>query len=149
MKTNKVKILVIALVILTMIAALLHLNTREAVAEGTLLISAGGETITVDISKFDYEQVTGTRVNGKGEEHTVDAPGISLKNVLARENIQDYTKVTVMADDSYSAEITAEEVEDGSKAFLIVEEENELRLVVFGDTNSKRSVSNVAQIVVE
>lgn len=149
MKKHKVKIFVIALLILTIIAALVHLNTREAVAEGTLLISAGGETITVDISKFDYEQVTGTRVNGKGEEHTVDAPGISLKNVLARENIQNYTKVTVMADDSYSAEITAEEVEDGSKAFLIVEEENELRLVVFGDTNSKRSVSNVAQIVVE
>ena len=149
MKKHKVKIFVIALLILTIIAALVHLNTREAVAEGTLLISAGGETITVDISKFDYEQVTGTRVNGKGEERTVDAPGITLKNVLARENIQDYTKVTVMADDSYSAEITAEEVEDGSKAFLIVEEENELRLVVFGDTNSKRSVSNVAQIVVE
>lgn len=149
MKTNKVKILVIALVILTIIAALLHLNTRKVVAEGTLLISAGGETITVDISKFEYEQVTGTRVNGKGEEHTVDAPGISLKNVLARENIQDYTKVTVMADDSYSAEILKEEIEDGSKVFLIVEEEKKLRLVVFGDTNSKRSVSDVAQIVVE
>ena len=149
MKKHKVKIFAIVLVIFTMIAALVHLNTREAVAEGTLLISANGDTITVDISKFDYEQVTGTRVNGKGEERTVDAPGIALKNVLAREKIQDYTKVTVVSDDSYSAEITAEEVADGSKAFLIVEEENELRLVVFGDTNSKRSVSNVAQIIVE
>ena len=149
MKTSKVKIFVFALIVITIVAALLHLNTREAVAEGTLLISAGGDTITVDLSKLEFEPVIGTRVNGKGEEHTVDAPGISLKNVLAREKITDYTKVTVMSDDSYSAEVSAEEIADGSKAFLIVEEEKELRLVVFGDTNSKRSVSNVVQIVVE
>lgn len=47
--------------------------------------------------------ITGTRVNGKGEE---------------------------------------------KKAYLLLQEE-ELRLVVFGDENSKRSVSNVKQIVVE
>lgn len=47
--------------------------------------------------------ITGTRVNGKGEEE---------------------------------------------KVYLLLQEE-ELRLVVFGDENSKRSVSNVKQIVVE
>ena len=106
-------------------------------------------TVTVDISKLDYVQVTGTRMNGKGEEQIVDGPGIALKDLLSGQKIQNCTKVVVVSDDSYNAELTAEEVADGSKAFLIVEEENELRLVVFGDTNSKRSVSNVVQIVVE
>ena len=149
MKTNKVKIFVIVLVSLTIIVALLHLNTRENVAEGTLLLSIGEKSVTIDISKFDYEQVTGIRMNGKGEELEVNALGISLKSILEQEKIQNYTKVTVFSNDSYSAEVLAEEVEMNSKVFLIVEEEKTLRLVVFGDTNSKRSVSNVVQIVVE
>ena len=63
--------------------------------------------------------------------------------------MKEYEKVTVVSDDSYSAEVLKEEVEEGTRAFLILGDENELRLVVFGDTNSKRSVSNVAQVVVE
>ena len=53
MKTNKVKIFVIVLVSLTIIVALLHLKTRENVAEGTLLLSIGEKSVTIDISKFD------------------------------------------------------------------------------------------------
>ena len=149
MKTSKVKIFVILLLSLTIIVAFIHWNTIEPIAEGTLLISIGDEAVTVDISKFDYEQVTGIRMNGKGEEIIVDALGISLKDILEQEDIQNYKKVVVFSKDSYNAEILAEEVEMDSKVFLIVEEEKELRLVVFGDTNSKRSVSNVVQIVVE
>jgi len=149
MKTSKIKVFTIALIMITIFAALLHLNTRKVVAVGTIQLSVGGKTVTVDISKLDYVQVTGTRMNGKGEEQIVDGPGIALKDLLSGQKIQNCTKVVVVSDDSYNAELTAEEVADGSKAFLIVEEENELRLVVFGDTNSKRSVSNVVQIVVE
>ena len=149
MKISKVRIFVILLVSLTIIVAFIHWNTRESIAEGTLLLSIGDESIIIDISKFDYEQVTGIRMNGKGEELIVDALGISLKSILEKENIQNYKKVVVFSKDSYNAEILAEEVEKDSKVFLIVEEEKELRLVVFGDTNSKRSVSNVVQIVVE
>ena len=149
MKTHKVKIFVIVLFSLTIMVALIHLNTRETITEGTLLISVQENSVTVDISKLEYKQVTGIRMNGKGEEITVDALGISLKDVLEKANVQNYTKVIVFSDDSYSAEILAEEIEEDAKAFLIVEEEKTLRLVVFGDTNSKRSVSNVVQIVVE
>ena len=129
MKKHKVKLFAVVLVILTVVAAILHLNTREVVAEGNLQLKAGETTMNLDISEFDYQQVTGVRMNGKGEKIPVDAP--------------------VIAGDSYSAEISAEEVEDGTKAFLIVDDEKKLRLVVFGDTNSKRSVSDVVQIVVE
>ena len=63
-------------------------------------------------------------------------------------NQEDYK--SVVADDSYSAEITAEEMGNAVEAYLIQEEgESRLRLIVFGDKDSKRSVSNVAQIIVE
>ena len=149
MKTSKVKIFVIVLLSFTIIVAFLHLNTREDIAEGTLLLSIADKSVTIDISEFAYKQVTGVRMNGKGEEIEVNASGISLKNILEQQKIKNYTKVLVFSDDSYSAEILAEELEKDDKVFLIVDEEKTLRLVVFGDTNSKRSVSNVVQIVVE
>ena len=149
MKTNKVKIFAAVLVVMTVIAAVLHLNTRKAVAEGSLSLTVHGTEVLLDISKFDYQQVTGIRMNGKGEEIKVDAQGVSLKQVLSAAKVKEYETVTVVSDDSYTAEVSAEEVEDGTKAFLILGEEKELRLVVFGDTNSKRSVSNIVQVVVE
>ena len=149
MKTNKVKIFVIGLAVLVVLAAVLHLSTRKVVAEGNLSVTVKGAETTLDISKFTYKQVTGTRMNGKGETIQIDAQGVALKDVLAMAKAADYETVTVYSDDSYNAVVTAEEVEDGTKAFLIVGDENELRLVVFGDTNSKRSVSNVMRVVVE
>lgn len=59
-----------------------------------------------------------------------------------------YSKVTVISDDSYAADLTAEDVKEDGKAYLMLDEE-EIRLIVFGDPNSKRSVSNVVQIIVE
>lgn len=149
MKSRKAIILVTILLILTGIAAVIHLYTRKEVPENTLQISANGKEYTVDIDKLKYEQVTGVRVNGKGEEIPVDEQGISLENVLQQQSITDYSEVTVIADDSYSAKLSADEAKEEGKAYLVVQEEEGLRLVVFGDENSKRSVSNVVQIVVE
>ena len=149
MKKYKVIIFTVVLILLTVAAAVIHLNTREVVVEGSLLLIAGDKEITLDLSEFAYEQVTGVRVNGKGEEIPVEGFGVSVKEVLAQAKVAEYERIKVISDDSYQAEMAAEEVEDGTKAFLILDEEKKLRLVVFGDTNSKRSVSNVAQIVVE
>ena len=149
MKKYKVIIFTVVLILLTVAAAVIHLNTREVVAEGSLLLIAGDKEITLDLSEFAYEQVTGIRVNGKGEEIPVEGFGVAVKEVLAQAKVAEYERIKVISDDAYQAEMSAEEVEDGTKAFLILDEEKKLRLVVFGDTNSKRSVSNVAQIVVE
>ena len=149
MKKHKVIVFAAVLVLFTVAVAAIHLNTRKTVAEGTLRLTAGEKEWTLDISEFSYEQVNGVRVNGKGEKIEVNAPGVPLKQILETTEMFDYETVYVVSDDSYRAEISAEEVEDGTKAFLILDEENKLRLVVFGDTNSKRSVSNVAQIEVE
>lgn len=71
-----------------------------------------------------------------------------LKDLLESEKIDSYSNVTVISDDSYHAELTAEEVAEEGRAYLMLQDE-ELRLIVFGDSNSKRSVSNVVQIVIE
>lgn len=147
MKSRKVIIFVAILLICTVLAAFLHLTSREEIPENALKITANEKDIYVDIDKLSYTQVTGVRVNGKGEEIPVDEQGISLKDILTQENIADYEKVTVISDDSYTAEVTIDEVNEEGKVYLVTDEG--LRLLVFGDSNSKRSVSNVVQIVIE
>lgn len=152
MKTHKVKIFALVMVLFTVIAAVFYLGQREEVAEGSLRLTAGTRTVMLDPAKFERVPVSGIRVNGKGEEIPVEGMGIALKDVLAEAKITDVTAVKVVSDDAYTAELSAEEIEDPAKAFLLMDEDEnelELRLVVFGDSNSKRSVSNVVEIVVE
>mgnify|MGYP003296125171 CR=1 FL=1 len=149
MKKHRVKIFALIMVVFTIIAAVFYFEQREEIMEGALRVTNGTSTVMLNPSKFERTQVSGIRVNGKGEEIPVNGVGIAIKDVLALAKIADYEFVKVISDDSYSAEISAEEVNDVTKAFLLFDEENELRLVVFGDTNSKRSVSDVVEIVVE
>ena len=148
MKKSKVVFLIFLLVVLTGVLAAVHLTTRDKVGENEVQLTYQDKTYSIEYKKLDLEQVTGTRVNGKGEEKKVEASGILLRKLLEEKNIEEYSQVTVVSDDSYSAKIAAEEIKEEEKAYLLLQEE-ELRLVVFGDENSKRSVSNVKQIVVE
>lgn len=148
MKTHKALLLILVLVMITGIAAWFHLTSREEAAEGTLQITVSGNTQTIELAALDYVPVSGVRVNGKGETISVEGRGILVKDLLASTKIASYSKVTVVSDDSYTAELTAEEVAEDGKAWLLLEQPY-LRLVVFGDQNSKRSVSNVVQIIVE
>lgn len=150
MRKRKVVVFIAILLIITGIMALIHFHTRKEVPEGAIEVSFKEETYMVDVSELEFEQVTGIRVNGKGEEKAVEASGILLRDVLAGLGITEFTEVSVVADDSYSAVIMAEEIQNDLVAYLIQEEgEDRLRLVVFGDKDSKRSVSKVTQIVVE
>lgn len=148
MKKSKVVFLILILVVLTGVLSIIHLTTRNKVGDYEVQLTYKDKTYSVEYKKLNLEQVTGTRVNGKGEEKKVEAPGILLREVLEEKGIEEYSKVTVVSDDAYSAQIAVEEIKEEEKAYLLLEEE-ELRLVVFGDENSKRSVSNVKQIVVE
>ena len=148
MKKSKVVFLILLLVVLTGVLSVVHLTTRNKVGADEVQLTYKDKTYSVEYKKLDLEQVTGTRVNGKGEEKKVEAAGILLRKLLEEKNIEEYSQVTVVSDDSYSAKIAAEEIKEEEKAYLLLQEE-ELRLVVFGDENSKRSVSNVKQIVVE
>lgn len=83
-------------------------------------------------------RVSGTIVNGKGEEKQIDAQGIMLSEVCG-----EFSSVTVTASDEYSAVV---EKRDQKNAYLILRDDGSLMLVVFGDENAKRDVKNVARI---
>ena len=125
-----------------------HLAGKNKFSEKEISLYWGREEKKVTIEKLSYESVEGIRINGKGEEIPVSGQGILLKELLEEYGITDYRQVKVSAIDSYSATVTREETEEEGKVYLFFEEES-LRLLVFGDKDSKRSVSDVVQIVAE
>jgi len=148
MKKDKlVKIILLALVVLTAIAAAIHLATRTQVPEGSILVEWDGQETRVALEKLELTDVRGTVRNGKGEELAVDGKGVLLSKILGTVGTADFAQVTVTADDSYHAVVTAEEIALPDKVFLILQEDGP-RLVVFGDENSKRNVSGVAVLTV-
>ena len=148
-KAEPVKIGVIVLVLVTAVVAIFYLTTRPAVPEGKLRIENGGQVIEFPLERLELIPVRGTVVNGRGEERTVDAQGVLLSEVLREAGIAEFAEVTVTADDAYSAAVTAEEIADSDRVYLIQQDEGGLRLIVFGDSNSKRSVSDVASLSVK
>jgi len=78
----------------------------------------------------------------------VEAPGISIKDILTEVNVTEFEEIVIESDDSYQARVSKDETEESGKAYLLQDEEK-LRLIVFGDENSKRSVSNVVKMIVE
>ena len=117
MKSHKVAILTIVLVIITAIAAIVHLSTRKEIPEHALLISVNEKEILLDADKFEYEKVSGIRVNGKGEEIPVEAPGISLQDVLVHAGVEHFEHAVIESDDSYRAEVSQAEIREEGKVY--------------------------------
>ena len=151
MKNKKMILIVVGLMVLvTAVFAVVHLNTRTTVPEGSLLIQHQGKDSYVQLEKLTMSEVSGSIVNGKGEQIEVRQPGISIRDVLIAAGIDaDKIKgVSAFADDEYSAEISSEEINEQSLAYLAKEEDGTVKLIVFGDPNMKRNVRNIVKLIV-
>lgn len=148
MKHNRfAAIVILVLAVLTAAAAGIHLATRTPAAEGALRVEQPGGVAHVRLDELELAPVQGAIRNGKGDELTVDGQGALLSVVLERAGVTEFARITVTADDEYSAVVTAEEVFQPDKVYLILENGG-MRLVVFGDENSKRNVSDVVSLTV-
>lgn len=149
MKRNKIILLIIiALAAVTALVAVIHLNTRVSAPEGVLLVETADHTEEIVWDRLELTTVRGTLVNGKGEERSVDARGILLRDMLEYAGVSAETEVTVIAEDEYSASVMAEEIEADGQVYLAALEGGGVQLVVFGDSNSKRNVTGVVRLVV-
>ena len=149
-KTSPVKVAILILVLVTAAVAAFYLTTRTAVPEGVLRVEfAGGKAAELSLEELELVSVQGTVVNGRREERTINAQGILLSDVLREAGVTEYFMVTVTADDEYSARVMAEEIAEPGKVYLLRQEEGSMQLIVFGDENSKRNVSNVARLSVQ
>lgn len=145
---KKLKIILGAAVLLTAAVAIIHLTTRTAVPKGQLRVIFNEKEIMISLSDLQLKPVQGTISNAKGDQRTIDALGLPLMEVLSAAGADNISKVTLVADDEYRAELTAEEAAADGNAYLILQEDGGVQLIVFSDNNSKRNVSNTVQIEV-
>ena len=149
MKRNRVLLLIIiALAAVTALVAVIHLNTRVSAPEGVLLVETAGHTEEIVWARLELTAVQGTLVNGKGEKRSVDARGILLRDVLEYAGVSVETEVTVIAEDEYSASVTAEEIKADNQIYLAESDDGDIQMIVFGDSNGKRNVAGVIRLVV-
>ena len=151
MKKNKLTIIILAvLVVVTAVLTTIHLTTRQQADENGLQIVRQGKTTVISLDKLPLTAVHGTTVNGKGETQTVDGEGIALSDLLthAKISLDSFAQVQVVSDDEYTATLQRDEVCEEGKAYLLMDEET-LRLIVFGDKDSKRKVKNVVRLILE
>lgn len=149
-KMDPAKVIVLILVLVTAAVAVFYLTTRTAVSEGALRVEfVGGQAKELSLESLELVSVQGTVVNGKGEARAINAQGILLSDVLREVGAGEYSMVTAAADDEYSAQVSAEEIAAPDKVYLIQQEEGGMQLIVFGDKNSKRNVTNVVRLSVQ
>jgi hypothetical protein len=150
MKKHKLAIIIIAiLILLTAVLTVVHLTTREQSAEGAVQIVQNGKTELVYLADLKpVAPVQGTVVNNAGEEKKIDGQGILVIDVLKLAGVTAENEVKVTSDDEYTVSLTAEEVAEEGKAWLLIED-GTLRLIVFGDQGAKRNVKNVVRLTVD
>lgn len=148
-KISSTQAVICAAVLATAAVACFYLATRTAVSEGTVRIEHGSQVLEQSLDELEWISVRGTVRNGKGEEIAVNAQGILLTDVLKAANVGEFSTVTVTADDEYSAKVTPEEINAPGKIYLIQQEGGGIQLIVFGDENSKRNVSDVVRLTVQ
>lgn len=133
----KKKIWIIAIAVLlaaTAFFAVIHLTGRTAPDGNSILIN----NTAVVIDEKALVAVEGTIINGKGEEKKISGQGVLLSSLIG----DNFSSAKITADDEYSATVTTDDI---SNAYILVKD-GEYRLIVFGDSNSKRDVKNVIRI---
>ena len=142
--------IIAAIVLLTAVAAVRHLESRPKAVGGVVFVRADGVESFVCLEDLPLEPVSGEMKDGKGELLQIKGNGIRLKDVLATVGIEAkrMNGVSVIAADSYRVEITGDELAEEDRVWLLVRGED-AELVVFGDENRKRNVANVLQLEAE
>ena len=144
MKKKTLLIILAVLVVLAAVLAVIVSRNQPQKAVSEVIIVQNGKQTKVDLGKLDLTDVKATVTRASGKTLEIDAKGLELRKLL--EKYSGYTTLTVSAEDNYTAEIKADELQTEKNVYLIIGEENKPRLVVLSDSNAKRDVKNVLTI---
>ena len=144
MKKKTLLIILAVLVVLAAVLAVIISKNQPQKAVSEVIIVQNGKQTKVDLGKLDLTDVKATVTRASGKTLEIDAKGLEMRKLL--EKYSGYTTLTVSAEDNYTAEIKADELQTEKNVYLIIGEENKPRLVVLSDSNAKRDVKNVLTI---
>ena len=149
-RTRALIMLLAALAIIVGVFAVIHFTSRDVIPEGALAVHNGDSTRYVNLGLLDRTEVKGETADDAGSPVEIDALGVQLQDVLAaaKVNPQTVTAVTVTAENG-TAEITGAELRETGKVFLYAAEHDAAALVVFGDADGARHLTNVTALEVQ
>lgn len=140
MKTKKQIIgIILLLLMITSVLVSVNLLSRDKIPKGAIMVDSNDSIDYIFLSRLTLSEVSGTMVNGRGEQTYIRAQGIPLF-LLTDEGCR---FATVIASDEYRAVVSADETDS---AFLFLCEDGSTRLIVFGDDSAKRDVKNVEKV---
>lgn len=144
MKKKTLLIILAVLVVLAAVLAVVVSNGQPKKRASEVIITAEGTNVTYDLKTLDLTDIKAsvTRANGKTLE--IDAKGMELKYLL--KGFAKYDKVKVSAGDSYSAELTYEEINKDADVYVILGDGGKPRLIILSDADAKRDVKDVLTI---
>ena len=143
----KIKIIIIISILLavTAVIAAVYAFSRTKVENGSILLKTDSGDKTISFSELPLSKVEGETVNKKGETKKISTTGYPVSDIPSLAGITEYSELSVFSDDEYHADISKDELAGSDRAWLIWENDS-IRLVVFGDSDSKRNVKNVVRI---
>lgn len=141
-------IIVLALLLVTALLCVIYLRGRDNTKSGEILVKTASGDISISLDTLSCSPVNGTITNKKGETKEIDSEGVLLFDIPSLTEDSSWSEMKVYADDEYNAVVSKDETEAAENAWLI-KNDGSVRLVVFGDKDSKRDVKNVVQIEIK
>ncbi len=142
---KKIIIIISILLVVTAIIASVYAFSRPKIESGSILLTTASGDITINFNELSLSKVEGETVNKKGETKKISTTGYPMSDIPSLAGITEYSELSVFSDDEYHADILKDELAKSDRAWLIREDDS-IRLVVFGDSDSKRNVKNVVRI---
>lgn len=157
--SKELKRILLALLLVTAIVSVVHLNNQETVS--CMLIKYSGKEIPVDFEDLNKQSFSGELVDGKGKETSHTYSGVLLKNLLEAKGVDlpSVSSLKVISADNYSVEFSREEVMADARLFAATAADGKViegidpgkdgvQIIIFGDENSRRCVRFAAIIEV-
>ena len=116
-------------------------------AEVPVLTLTGAAEVSFTQSELESMEMVESEYTNKDDEVTT-YEGILIKGILENGGADDFNSLKIIASDGYSAEATAEELDDCSRCILAFDEENGWRTVMPG-FSSKLQVRDVVELSVK
>lgn len=147
------KIILISVLIAGLLLSACATQTAEAtteeavaVAEAALKLSGAADTSWTADDLNAMTQVEAEYTNKDGE--TTKFNGVLISDLLSAAGVADYTKLTLVASDGFTAEVTKDELAACTNCIVAFDEDGSLRSVMPG-LSGKQNVKGLVEITVE
>ena len=147
------KVFLITVLLAGLLLSACATTTAEPAAEEAVIAAEPALTLsgTVDVSWTADElsamdQVDADYTNKDGETTTFS--GVLISDLLAAAGVTDYTKISLIASDEYSVDVTAEELASCAACIVAFDDDGSLRSVM-PDLAGNQNVKSLVEIAVE